>query len=67
VPKQPECDQWPAERLQRLACIDAAARLELMRRESNAILEAFPGLSPGELRDAPDSSPSPRSAVESAG
>lgn len=67
VPQQPDSDQWPAERLQRLARIDAAARLELMRRESDAILEAFPDLSPGELRDAPDSSPSPPSAVASAG
>jgi tetratricopeptide (TPR) repeat protein len=69
VPQQPEGGQWPAERLQRLARIDAAARLELMRRESDAILEAFPDLSPGELRDAPGSSrsPSPPSAVASAG
>jgi hypothetical protein len=69
VPQQPEGGQWPAARLQRLARIDAAARLELMRRESDAILEAFPDLSPGELRDAPGSSrsPSPPSAVASAG
>jgi len=69
VPQQPEGGQWPAERLQRLARIDTAARLELMRRESDAILEAFPDLSTGELRDAPDSSQStsPPSAVASAG
>ena len=44
VPAQPEGRQWPPELLQRLARADAAARLETMRRESNAILEAYPDL-----------------------
>ena len=44
VPAQPEGRQWPPELLQRLARADAAARLELMRRERAAILQAFPDL-----------------------
>ena len=44
VPRQPEGRQWPPELLQRLARADAAARLETMRRERIAILEAYPDL-----------------------
>ncbi len=60
VPKQLEGGRWPAERLQRLARIDAAARLELMRRESNGIPDAFPDLTTGAYPDGrPDSSHPP--------
>ena len=44
VPAQPEGRQWPPEQLQRLARADAAARLETLRRERTAILQAFPDL-----------------------
>ena len=46
VPERPEGCQWSPEQRDRLARTDAAARLETMRREREAILQAFPGLAP---------------------
>ena len=72
VPAQPQGHQWPPELLQRLARTDAAARLETMRRESAAILEAFPGLTvatDGHRNGRSDSAviaPSQESAVAAA-
>ena len=44
VTAQPEGHLWPPELLHRLARADAASRLETLRRESDAILEAYPDL-----------------------
>ena len=44
VPAQPAGRAWPADQQQQLARTGAAARLETMRRESDAILQAFPDL-----------------------
>jgi len=56
VPAQPQGHEWPKALLQRLARTDAAVRLETMRRESAAILEAFP-----DLTEATDGHPNGQS------
>ena len=62
VPAQPEGRQWSPEQLQRLAQADAAARLETMRRERTAILQAFPDLA--AKAGAQDSSRTDSSVIE---
>ena len=67
VPVQPEGSRWPAEQLERLARADAAARLATMRRESDALLEAFPDLTAEEDgRTVSTVAPPPASAVVAA-
>ena len=53
VQAQPEGRQWPAALRQRLARAEAASRLETMRRESSAILEAHPDLIQQQVEKTP--------------